>query len=166
MKHSLKFSSLIIFATTIASAFTSCGNDSELFDEPVMFQTRAMTRASMRTEQIKSRLLFDEEGTNEASVNVELGTYGTAQTFFSWQIDADTRLTSSISMDPCSIALKDTSIYVVTNNTPRPGYRGVDNNNKVYGHCYIRITNKDGKEVFGKEVRLETVKTVRTRFSE
>ena len=51
MKHSLKFSSLIIFATTIASAFTSCGNDSELFEEPVMYQTRAMTRTSMGGEE-------------------------------------------------------------------------------------------------------------------
>ena len=50
MKQSLKISSLIIFAATIASAFTSCGNDSELFDEPVVYQTRAMTRASMGGE--------------------------------------------------------------------------------------------------------------------
>ena len=50
MKHSLKISSLIIFAATVASTFTSCGNDSELFDEPVVHQTRAMTRASMGGE--------------------------------------------------------------------------------------------------------------------
>lgn len=50
MKHSLKISSFIIFAATVASAFTSCGNESELFDDPVMYQTRAMTRANMRSE--------------------------------------------------------------------------------------------------------------------
>jgi len=50
MKHLLKISYLIIFASTIASAFTSCGNESELFDEPVMYQTRAMTRADMGGE--------------------------------------------------------------------------------------------------------------------
>lgn len=50
MKHSLKISSFIIFAATVASTFTSCGNDSELFDEPVVHQTRAMTRASMGGE--------------------------------------------------------------------------------------------------------------------
>ena len=55
MKHSLKISSLIIFAATVASAFTSCGNDSELFDEPVVHQTRAMTRASMGGEDPYNR---------------------------------------------------------------------------------------------------------------
>lgn len=50
MKHSLKICSLTIFAATVASAITSCGNESELFDEPVMYQTRAMTRADMGGE--------------------------------------------------------------------------------------------------------------------
>ena len=50
MKHSLKISSFIIFAAIAASVFTSCGNDSELFDEPVMFQTRAMAGMDARAE--------------------------------------------------------------------------------------------------------------------
>lgn len=41
---------MTIFAATVASAITSCGNESELFDEPVMYQTRAMTRADMGGE--------------------------------------------------------------------------------------------------------------------
>ena len=50
MKHLLKISYLITFAVIVASVSTSCGNDSELFEEPVMFQTRAMTRASIGGE--------------------------------------------------------------------------------------------------------------------
>ena len=57
MKHSLKISSFIIFAATVASTFTSCGNESELFDDPVMYQTRAMTRANMRSEPLNSEVL-------------------------------------------------------------------------------------------------------------
>ena len=50
MKHLFKISYLIIFAAIVASVSTSCGNDSELFDEPVMYQTRAMTRANIGGE--------------------------------------------------------------------------------------------------------------------
>lgn len=57
MKHSLKISSFIIFAAIVASVFTSCGNDSELFDEPVMFQTRAMAGMDARKEPLNSEVL-------------------------------------------------------------------------------------------------------------
>lgn len=66
MKHSLKISSFIIFAAIVASVFTSCGNDSELFDEPVMFQTRAMARASMRIEREEGRYIT----TNGPSIGI------------------------------------------------------------------------------------------------
>lgn len=53
MKQLLKICYLIIFATIVASVSTSCSNDSELFEEPVMYQTRAMTRANMGGEPYK-----------------------------------------------------------------------------------------------------------------
>ena len=68
MKHSLKISSFIIFAAIVASVFTSCGNDSELFDEPVMFQTRAMARASMRIEREEGRYIT----TNGPSIGISV----------------------------------------------------------------------------------------------
>ena len=85
MKHSLKISSLIIFAATIASTFTSCGNDSELFDEPVVHQTRAMTRASMGGEYYKFYQSGNEcktfmliEGKVSATINLVWGPHNSA----------------------------------------------------------------------------------------
>lgn len=83
MKHSLKISSFIIFAAIAASVFTSCGNDSELFDEPVMYQTRAMTRASMRIEQTMGEWVIKEPGEN-VKVESDLGHLGKAYVYFTW----------------------------------------------------------------------------------
>ncbi len=49
MKKKFNSINLAIFATVIMSVFASCG-DSEVFDEPVMFRTRAMGRMTQSIE--------------------------------------------------------------------------------------------------------------------
>lgn len=69
MKHLLKINYLIIFAAVIASVSTSCGNDSELFEEPVMFQTRAMMGMDTRNEGEK-REYVTTDGPSEGFYNI------------------------------------------------------------------------------------------------
>ena len=76
MKQSLKISSFIIFTATVASTFTSCGNESELFDEPVMYQTKAMTRASMGGEELGRWVI--EEGSCTSDSPISVGNLGIA----------------------------------------------------------------------------------------
>lgn len=51
MKRSFYLLIFITFATIITSLFASCG-DSEIFDEPTMYRTKAMTRMDTRSEPI------------------------------------------------------------------------------------------------------------------
>lgn len=83
MKQSLKTNSLIIFVATVASAFTSCGNESELFDEPVMYQTRAMTRMSMGSEGL-GRWVRLEGSCNSRELDICNG-IATAQIKITWE---------------------------------------------------------------------------------
>lgn len=87
MKHSLKISSLIIFAATVASAFTSCGNDSELFDEPVVHQTRAMTRASIGGEGMGRWVIDEGSCTSKSPIPVGKLGIATAIITISWEKD-------------------------------------------------------------------------------
>ena len=97
MKHSLKISSLIIFAATVASAFTSCGNDSELFEEPIMYQTRAITRASMGGEGGRRYVT-----TNGPSIGIYPLTTGEAhiEVTFNWNSGYETEINYSVLPTP------------------------------------------------------------------
>ena len=65
MKQLLKICYLIIFAAIVASVSTSCSDDSELFDEPVMYQTRAMMGMDTRVET--SREYITNTGPSEVT---------------------------------------------------------------------------------------------------
>lgn len=156
MKHLLKISYLIILAAIVASVSTSCGNESELFEEPVMYQTRAMTRASIGGEGMANpTLIFTNEANNKQSYPVDLDTLGTAYTYFSWNKGSNARFPESIEIPyECQVNLKDESIYKVTNKTRIAGSQVVHMNSIVIAKYNIRIT-KNGKEIFAKEVQFE-----------
>ena len=115
MKHSLKISSLIIFAATVASAFTSCGNDSELFDEPVVYQTRAMTRAGMGVE-VGGIDVIRDDGINVELTVVLADSIGTATTYLNWNAGSAPSSTFPTSPIKCIINLHDTDKYSVKEN--------------------------------------------------
>lgn len=69
MRKLFKSSSLIIFASVIMGMFASCGNDSELFDEPIMYQTRAMMGMDTRNEGEK-RDYVTTDGPSEGFYNI------------------------------------------------------------------------------------------------
>lgn len=86
MKQLLKICYLIIFAAIVASVSTSCSNDSELFEEPVMYQTRAMTRTNTGGETMKERHVTNS-GNCSTTKNVRVNE-GYIEVTFQWSSGA------------------------------------------------------------------------------
>ena len=117
MRKLFKLSSLIIFVSAVIGMFASCGNDSELFDEPVMYQTRAMTRASMRSEGTMQDidLVIKNPGVNVIVENKYLGDKIIARATFNWNSELPSSLTRVTAT--CEVICTDTNFYCIT---PQP----------------------------------------------
>ena len=137
MKHSLKISSFIIFAAIVASVFTSCGNDSELFDEPVMFQTRAMAGMDTRQEPLYTEVLKPDSGTKEVTI-IPNKVY--AQITVSWKEDSEVRVKATF--DPICY---DNSYFIKTpTNNQKKEYYHFGKAGVVYELDYVYQIKYDG----------------------
>ena len=154
MRNPLKISSFIIFAATVASAFTSCGNESELFEEPVMYQTRAMGGIDTRMESGYPK--FEISGNHELSEKQELRhktshkIIGQAYTDFTWIEGKDARNSDNIDVPKvCKVELDDTACVVIKRQLIP--YSDQYNSNRLEATYHI-IIKKDGEEIHNQNV--------------
>lgn len=112
MKKFIYFCS-VIFVIGMVSVLTSCGNDSEFYDEHVLYTTRSIDNNDNRIE-IE---VIAENIDNFESEEVLLMNYGKAYTSFSLKEGLMTSETDAITASSeCSIELTDTLCSVKKSN--------------------------------------------------
>lgn len=157
MKKFIYFCS-VIFVIGMVSVLTSCGNDSEFYDEHVLYTTRSIDNNDNRIE-IE---VIAENIDNFESEEVLLMNYGKAYTSFSLKEGLMTSETDAITASSeCSIELTDTlcSVKKIKLRTQGDDYH--------CGHAvatYLIILEKNDVEVYNQDVYFKSKNTIPTKF--
>lgn len=138
MKKKFNLINLAIFATAIMSVFTSCG-DSEVFDEPVMFRTRAMQ---------ESDYIIENSGTNVVVTTYYFVNKFMAEVTFNWERgrpSIETRVSAV-----CNVTCLDSNFYCITPNPIYPqGGEGYMDGDIPTAHFNFHVKEKSYNGIIG-----------------